>query len=180
MNRKAGVLAGLLAAVMVGVAVLDGKKNMKTLEPLTPVDNPRQAIVDAAASQIGVQDPAKYWGEVLPSAPGFKGDWCGGFALWAVHQAKLAQGVNWEIGKGFCYHLPITTEPRPGDIAYFDQPYQHHAVVEAVSAALVTTIDGNQSGSTVQRRTRPRKSVTAFYSVQPFIDQAYEHSTPST
>lgn len=156
-----------------------GKKEetVPVLEPVTPVDNPRQAVVNAAASQLGIQDPSKYWSEVVPTAPGFKGDWCGGFALWCVKQARLAPDMYWEIGKGFCYHLPITKDPFPGDIAYFDQPYQHHAVVESVGNALVTTIDGNQPGSQVVRRTRPISKVTAFYSIQPLIDNGQSRST---
>lgn len=139
-------------------------------------ENPRQKIIDAARSQLGPQNPDKYWGLVQPALMGqpHKIAWCGGFALWAIRQAGIANDVMWKIGKGFTEvnHLPRTTEPKPGDIAYFDQPYQHHAIVVAVDSDKLHTIDGNQVGNTVAERTRPFDSATAFYSIEPLIQQS--------
>ena len=134
----------------------------------------RERIVAAAQGELGSQDPSKYWDEVIPGLAGetFVGAWCGGFALWALHQAGIAQDVDWEIGKGFLFRLPRTSDPQPGDIAYFDQPYQHHAVVVSSDGVTLTSVDGNQQGSTVKMRERPVTDATAFFSVQPWIDAA--------
>lgn len=134
----------------------------------------RTRVVAVAEAEVGQQDPNKYWNEVLPPAQqntGFSGAWCGGFALWCLHQAGLARGINWEIGKGFCYQLPRTISPQPGDIAYIDQPFQHHAIVAKVGAELVTTIDGNQAGNTVRVVTRERSKITAFFSIAPLLSE---------
>ena len=157
LNREAKIGTALVVA---GMAVLFWPR---------PV---RQRIVSIAKSQLGPQDPQKYWSAVIPGAKGqvFSGDWCGGFSLWVLHQAGIGRDVPWEIGKGYLYLLPPTKDPQPGDIAYMDQPYQHHAVVAEIDGANVTTIDGNQPGDTVKIRTRPKSAWTAFYSVQPWID----------
>jgi hypothetical protein len=173
MNKKAIAGIGLvgLGAIVLSMGKIEQVKRDQ-LEPKTPTDDDlrvRMQVVNAAISQIGPQDPQKYWLDVVPEHPGFKGAWCGGFALWAIRQAGIAQDVHWEIGKGFCYQLPITKNPLPGDIAYFDQPYQHHAIVESIQDDSVNTIDGNQPGNQVLRRTRPIETVTAFYSIDPFI-----------
>jgi hypothetical protein len=141
---------------------------------LVPRMSVRKRIVLIAENELGQQDPQKYWSEVIPGAAGttFTGDWCGGFSLWVLHQAGIARDVPWEIGKGYLFRLPTTRDPQPGDIAYMDQPYQHHAVVVSSDGANVTTVDGNQPGSMVKLRTRPLSAWTAFYSVQPWIDAA--------
>ena len=136
--------------------------------------NPRQKIIDAARSQLGPQNPDKYWQDTQPALVGYpdKIAWCGGFALWALHQAGIAKDIGWKIGKGFTEinHLPRTSNPKPGDIAYFDQPYQHHAIVVSNIDGVLKTIDGNQPGNTVAERTRPTSSATAFYSIEPFLN----------
>lgn len=174
MNKKA-IGGVLMVALGSAVAILGKKESMKTLEPKTPSEpelDIRTRVVNKAAEEIGPQDPNKYWSEVLPGVSSFKGAWCGGFSLWVLHNAGLAQDVPWEIGKGFCYRLPITKDPQPGDIAYIDQPYQHHAIVESVNNGMVNTIDGNQPGNTVARRIRPVTAITAFYSIDPFIQSS--------
>lgn len=135
----------------------------------------RVRVVAAAEGELGEQDPSKYWEEVLPEhqqGTGFKGHWCGGFALWCLRQAGLARNIDWQIGRGFCFQLPRTSSPEPGDIAYIDQPFQHHAVVVTASGNSVTTVDGNQPGSSVQLRTRPRSAITAFFSIEDLIQEA--------
>jgi hypothetical protein len=161
MNREAKIGIALVAT---GAAAL----------LFWPRKSIRERIVDAAKSELGVQDPQRYWQEVIPGAAGdtFTGQWCGGFSLWVLHQAGVGQDVPWEIGKGFLYLLPRTSDPQPGDIAYMDQPYQHHAVVVESDGTSITTVDGNQPGSMVKLRTRPVSAWTAFYSVQPWIDAA--------
>jgi len=180
MNKKALGGLGLLALGAV-CAIMGKRESMNRLDPKTPEPSPepdtqdiRRIIVNVANTQIGPQDPKKYWLDVVPDHPDFHGAWCGGFTLWVLHQAGLARDINWEIGKGYCYRLPTTDSPQPGDIAYFDQPYQHHAIVEAVVGNQVYTIDGNQPGNTVARRLRPRDAVTAFYSIAPLISASLQ------
>jgi len=155
-------------ALLAGGALIIGKK-------LAP-ENPRIRVVKAAASQLGVQNPDKYWALVNPGLVNSGKAWCGGFALWALKQAGLALNTTWHTnenheGYGFAevYKLPRTKSPLPGDIAYYDQPYQHHAIVTANDGQTVSTIDGNQAGNTVAVKTRPLTSATTYYSIQPFL-----------
>lgn len=152
-----------------------GSRDMPPQGFPTDTDPRRLAVVAVARAELGKQDPSKYWDAVLPPAQqnsGFVGEWCGGFALWCLRQAGLAQNVNWEIGKGFCYRLPITLTPEPGDVVYLDQPYQHHAILSEANAERVITIDGNQAGDTVRLVTRQRSRVTAFFSIAPLLEKA--------
>lgn len=175
--KRAGVLAGL-AAIGAGLAFWSAMRDEDRPTPI-PLPEPspdvlrgRDAVVAYARGEIGQQDPAKYWGDVLPGTTGgYPPHWCGGFTLWALHQAGLAKTINWKIGKGYCYQLPITRNPQPGDMAYFDQPYQHHAVVVDVSGDTLTTVDGNQPGQTVRERTRSIAATKpVFYSIAPLLD----------
>jgi len=136
----------------------------------------RTKLLQIAVNEEGSADPLKYWqGVTTPQmateAVSRKLAWCGVFALWALKQAGIVPGTtSWVFGKGFVgpLGLPATKTPQPGDIAYIDQPYQHHALVISVNEdGSVTTVDGNQP--TVQIRKRPRGSFTAFYSIEPLL-----------
>lgn len=178
MNKGQAIGMGL-ATLVTGLLLTKRKDSVDSSNPPNSTDSDsdaRQRVVDAARSQIGPQDPAKYWGETMPSlSPAQVAQyaqsraWCGGFALWAIKQAGIAPDLNWVDGKGFCYQLPTTRDPQPGDVAYFDQPYQHHAIVVNVDGGTLYTIDGNQARNTVAERTRSVSSATAFYSIQPLI-----------
>lgn len=139
---------------------------------MAEINSERLRVLEIAQGEIGKQDPTKYWEEVLPLSDrgkGFRGAWCGGFALWCLKQAGLAPNLDWAIGRGFCYRLRATNAPKPGDVAYIDQPYQHHALVVEVMGDRVHTIDGNQLGSTVKATDRPRSKITAFYSIESLL-----------
>lgn len=143
----------------------------------------RAAIVAAAEAEIGPQQKGShevfgYWREVLPRTwtdaqvkqYAATKHWCGGFALWCLHQAGVAKDVTWRDGLGFCEveHLPRTKSPQPGDIAYTDQPFQHHAIVHSLDGGILVTIDGNQPDC--RKRTRPLPtSGIHFYSIEPFL-----------
>ena len=147
----------------------------------------RQNVVAAALSQLGTQDPLKYWRGVLPDTfnefqlelYAKSRDWCGGFALWCLKEAGLASDITWQDGRGFCYELTMTTEPKPGDVAYFAHPYQHHAIVESYDrqTGVLVSIDGNQGAPTVpgtkitavSERERRATQATAFYSIESLI-----------
>jgi hypothetical protein len=137
----------------------------------------RRAVVSVAEAELGVGRAPAYWRDVLGQewrGP-YPQHWCGAFALWCLHQVGLALSVRWLVGKGFCevQRLPKTTTPLPGDVAYLDKPFQHHAVVKAVEGEFVVTIDGNQGGPTpVQEKRRKRSAITCVYSIAPFLSAA--------
>ena len=139
--------------------------------PATPNDA-RSAVVFAALSQVGNTDPKPYWDDVLPNTDVGHADWCGAFALWALHQAGLALDRQWVIGRGFILvgpnPLPQTTDPQPGDIAYFNKN-QHEAIIESVTPGAVQLINGNGTGGAVSVSTVPRSAVTAFYSIKSLL-----------
>lgn len=136
----------------------------------------RRKVIAIADTQIGIQDPDKYWSLVCPELMGnpHKIAWCGGFALWCLREAGLCTW-NWVIYKGpgtpsgFLYHLLPTRDPKPGDIAYFDH-MQHHAIVKEVHGPFVDTIDGNamQGVEGVVSKTHPVTGCT-FYSIASLI-----------
>jgi hypothetical protein len=139
--------------------------------------NPREKIVDAAMREVGDQDPDKYWAMVQPTMKGTGAAWCGGFALWALKQAGLVPEMDWTQGKGFIFKgnrgapLPVTKNPQPGDIAYFDN-LQHHAIVRSFDplTGALETVDGNQSpGERVALRTRNIKEAAAIFSIAPLL-----------
>jgi peptidoglycan hydrolase-like protein with peptidoglycan-binding domain len=164
------------------------------------MEHVRQEVVSRARGQIGPQGKGSaevigYWRDVLP--PSWSDamvrlyaktkDWCGGFALWCLRQAGLAGAVHWIDGIGFLgpARLPRTASPEPGDVAFFPQPFQHHAVVtswERIDDLVVAdkryprwrliTIDGNQPD--VRARVREivpalRPNQVTFYSIEPLI-----------
>jgi hypothetical protein len=150
-------------------------------ENLLPGDTSdvRSAVVQIALAEVGMRkDPLVYWREVLPTSwtsaqvEQFSKNaaWCGGFALWCLRKAGLAADIDWAMGKGFCYRLATTKDPLAGDIAYFDQPYQHHAVFWERRELDVVTIDGNQAGGAVAIVRRPFSRASAYYSIASLID----------
>jgi hypothetical protein len=143
----------------------------------------RAKVVKAAEGQLDNTDASIYWKDVMGGIGGWPKDWCGAFALWALHQAGLALNVKWVQSLGFLLVAPHALKPvqvpKPGDIAYFNRS-QHHAVVRRVNAdGTVDLINGNgfnpaiQNGaiSEVAASRTHMSNVTAFYSIQPFIDQ---------
>ncbi len=148
------------------------------LKELRKWESSRELFVQVVAGELGKSDPAPYYESAgLGTNPAnWPKAWCGIFCLWGLHEAGLALDWVWEFDPaqkkyGFLYKLPITRSPQPGDIAYFAGK-QHHAIVERVSYKLVTTIDGAQVGNTVARRTRSRRKVTAFYSIDPLLGES--------
>lgn len=143
-------------------------------DPSVPPLPGRDAVVLAALSQVGSSDAARYWADVMPGVNAGKLDWCGAFALWCLHQAGLALDRHWVIGKGFIlvgpHPLPTTTDPKPGDIAYFNHN-QHQAIVSAVTASGVELVNGNGSAGKVSISTVPKSAVTAFFSIEPLLHQ---------
>jgi len=147
---------------------------------LWPVSQ-RLQVARAAQSQLGRSDASIYWADVLPGYPraSYPKDWCGGFALWTLHQARLAKNLIWIIGQGFLQNLPTTQSPEVGDIAYFDTN-QHHAVVTGVDHAsgTVDLVNGNGAGGEVSASVTPISHVAGFYSIAPLLGSESMPSAP--
>ena len=58
-------------------------------------------------------------------------EWCGLFSLHALRNAEVTT-AHWVDGLGFLgpLHLKRVPWPKPGDIAYKADPFQHHMIVE--------------------------------------------------
>lgn len=131
----------------------------------------RQLIVDAALSQVGMSDPSPYWADTSPTVDMGVSDWCGGFALWALHQAGVLLNKHWRMGLGFLLTAPplsTTKSPQIGDIAYFNHN-EHHAVVVGVSTKGIQLANGNGANGEVSLSTVQPSQVTAFYSIEPYV-----------
>ncbi len=143
-----------------------------TLLMLDQLDPRRKAVVDAALSKLGATNGNEFWADTLPGVPpsDYPKDYCGGFALWAIHQAGLGLNLDWKIGSGFLIpNLSQTKNPKPGDIAYFAHN-EHHAVVRDVSNGSVGLINGNGAGGQVTQSIAPMSTVTAFFSLEKLLE----------
>jgi surface antigen len=145
-------------------------------------DSLRQKVANAAAGEMDNDNPTKYWVDTLGVGMHPK-DWCGAFALWALHQAGLALNKKWVPSLGFLLvaptPLPITKTPKVGDIAYFNKS-QHHAVVSKVyQDNTVDLVNGNGYNPQIANGAKsevapshvPFSHVTYFFSIKPYIDQ---------
>jgi len=145
-------------------------------------DDIRKEIVRIARAEIGPQRKGSpevygYWRDVLPENwtdaqvkqyAAIK-EWCGGFCLWVLHRAGVARGVRWIDGLGFTEvnRLPHTKTPLPGDIGYKPSPYQHHFIVEALTATSLASVEANQPD--VRAYNRPIPAGITYYSIEPFL-----------
>lgn len=147
----------------------------------------RQEVVNAAAGEIGPQVKGSpqvigYWRDVLPLSwsdaqvklYAKSKEWCGGFALWCIRRAGLAQSTHWVDGQGFVgpAHLRAllaSETPQPGDVAITPVPFWHHSIVESCDAKTLVTIDGNQPDVRRKSRPRPASSQITFYSIESLI-----------
>ena len=174
MNRKLAFGGGAIGTALVLAALAGTRSFSPTVKP--PLSR-RALVVKMAASQLGVQDPSLYWQDAYGSVPPTGYAWCGVFALWVLRRA-LGVTWKWVAGLGFIWvddsgkrsstpRLPTVRTPQPGDIAYFDQPYQHYAVVESVSGNTVTLIAGNTPD--VNRYDEPLSKASAYYSIASLV-----------
>lgn len=160
-SRYAAYGAGALAALGLGYA-------------LWPVPR-RTRVTNAATSRLGSSDASEAWRDVLPAGyppSSYPPDWCGAFALWCLHQAGLGLDIGWVVGVGFLEKLPITSDPQPGDIAYFTNN-QHHAVVtDLLGNNRLGLVNGNGTGGKVSASSIDKSQAAAFYSIAPLVAQA--------
>lgn len=135
----------------------------------------RKRVVSFARSEVGQKNLDKYFADAAPQFIGQHPEWCGIFALWCLHQAGLAKDKTWKTGLGFLETppaLPKTTDPKPGDVAYFTK-YSHQAIVASVNAdGSLETINGNGTGGVVSIGHPHKTDAFAFYSISKLIEQA--------
>jgi hypothetical protein len=137
-------------------------------------DRIRKRIVDIAVRESkGTPRVSTYWREVLKPADQLTPpkDWCGAFVLWVLHTAGIALDTKWAVGSGFLSHLPITKNPKPGDVAYLAH-LQHHALVTGDNGNEISLMNGNGFGGLITPSTMQRSAITAFYSIDPYLQQA--------
>lgn len=141
----------------------------------------RASIVEIAMSQEENEDPTEYWLDVGCNPVAMikaRKHWCGAFALWCWHQAGILVGVNWLIGSGLSHSqfgLTLTSDPQPGDLAYFTTN-QHYAIVAEASPGMVCLVNGNSRNkdnrvgpTKVVINERPRAVVKSFYSIKAHV-----------
>lgn len=152
----------------------------------------RQSVVACAREYLYETDSSCFWQDVCPSIAGStaKLAWCGAFALHVLRKCGLTDW-HWVLRKGFIWcddngrnlkapRLPITRNPKPGDIAYFNLPFQHYAIVieqttmGAAKRRAVHLIAGNTPDvdESVADITKP-----VFFSIQPLIAAKASQST---
>lgn len=130
----------------------------------------RARVLEVARREIGNDDDQYFWDEVLGGGPPYPSAWCGAFALWVLQHAGITDRP-WVIEKGFLLvepKFPTTKDPKPGDVAYIHEPYQHHAIVESIDGDDVHLIAGNTPSDDVARQVYKRNRVV-FYSIEPFL-----------
>jgi hypothetical protein len=120
---------------------------LNTGEALDMKDAKRSELITVAESEVS-SDAVKgsaivlgYWRDACPQMNSDqlrwayeREQWCGVFTLWCLHQVGLAKRFDWNVGKGYvgAAKLQTTIRPKPGDIAYDNEPNQHYAVNEPV------------------------------------------------
>lgn len=134
----------------------------------------RNRVIQIAKSQVGNgagDDWAKYLVDTVEYWPEEKIPWCGIFATWVLHKAGLTS-QKWKYGAGISSILERTNNPKPGDILYIDQPYQHHGIITAIDGDTVYSVDGNSPGDIVDNRKRSIGEIDAFYSIGPLVGES--------
>jgi len=130
----------------------------------------RAKLLEIAYCELGRKDPARYWLGANGALPDKPRAWCGVFYLWCLREADLCNWL-WH-GLFFSRKLLTTTDPQPGDLAYFDQPYQHHAMVQSVDGDTLKLIQGNYGvpGHVAESECSIAKKKPVFYSIQRLVD----------
>lgn len=140
----------------------------------------RDKLLQIAYAELGNSDPHRYWLEAFgsdPNTPKRKLSWCGIFCLYCMRKLELCDWM-WITGKGFLFRLHITTKPQPGDIAYFNAPFQHHALVQSVEGNTLKLIQGNYGtpGHVGESTCSIAEKRPVFYSIEPLIQARLERA----
>lgn len=132
----------------------------------------RARVVEIARAEVGQRRLDVYFADAAPQYVGQHPEWCGIFALWCLHQAGLLREKTWKTGLGFLEtspRLPRTSDPRPGDICYFEK-YQHQSVVLANNGdGTVSVANGNGAGGVVSLSRPSIDEAAGIYSISNAI-----------
>jgi len=133
----------------------------------------RTKLLNNAYCELNNRDPSAYWRECIGQVPKKAYAWCGIFALYCLRKTGLCNW-SWAIApdkSGFLFRLPRTTDPQPGDVAYFDQPYQHHALVQSVDGDTLYLIQGNYGtpGHVAESTCSIKLKKPAFFSIDKLV-----------
>lgn len=172
--KRWGVAAATLAAVFGSLVWWRERRPGAEHPGVCTEESLRARVVAAGLTQVGKRELDVYFADAAPQFVGLKPEWCGIFALWAMRQAGLGKGVQWKTGLGFVepQKFPRVSMPKAGDLAYYDQPYQHQALVAGVRDERVDLINGNGKGGVVSLSSPLLSKATAYYSLQKWIDAA--------
>lgn len=137
--------------------------------PVVEIDAYRLAVLAIAHDEIGKTDPSEYWQESFGSVPVKHYAWCGIFDLFCLRRAGLAHFL-WSVAQkrpGFLFRLHTTKNPEPGDTAYFNTPYQHHAIVTRREGDSLWLVQGNYGtpGRVAESFCSIKQKKPTFYSI---------------
>ena len=154
----------------------------------------RDYLIDVAASKLGdyrkgSREVEAIWRDVLPESWTNKQveqyaatkDWCGGFVLHCLREARLTD-VRWKDGGGFVIPLlgyaSVTKTPRPGDIGIRVGPkgkevYHHFLVVNWDGPHGWGSIDGN-TPTCARKHHTSLDPTTVFYSIEKLLPELPE------
>ncbi len=150
----------------------------------------RARILEIASLEVGPQVKGsrrvyEYWRDVLPpewtdaqvKLYAKTKEWCGGFALWCLRAAGIAQDVHWHDGIGFLgpAHLKPTRTPSRGDVGVKPIPFAHHWIFKYEYDGWLYGIGGNTPGVKEQRFRRDEVTV---YSISPLLDSTDRDTDP--
>lgn len=150
----------------------------------------RDRIIEIAEAEIGPQAKGSdkvfgYWRAALPpewtdaqvKLYAKTREWCGGFTLWCLKQAGIAQDVSWKDGIGYLgpAHLKQTRTPSRGDVGVKPHPFAHHWLFKYEYDGWFYGIGGNTPGVKEQRF---RKDQVVFYSIDPFLPEETRDTNP--
>lgn len=138
-------------------------------------DDKRAEVLSIAAGELGNKDPSAYWLDTYGHLPEHAYQWCGVFALWCFRQASLTDWT-WIAGRGFLLNhdpdnLHPTLQPEPGDVAYFDKPFGHHALVQRREGDTLYLIQGNYGlpGHVAESTASIAAKHPAFFSIARWV-----------
>jgi hypothetical protein len=150
----------------------------------------REYLLDCARAKLGdyrkgSPEVEALWGRVLEpgslAAQQVKSyaktkDWCGGFTLDCLREAKLTE-FYWKDGSGYVIRLlgygSVTKSPKPGDIGIRvgpkENPVYHHFLVERWAGPNDwDSIDGN-TPTCARKHHTSLDPTTVFYSIEKLL-----------
>lgn len=168
-------LGAVAVAGAVGLVALRRRRAATAPEQPVPAARPttRADIVNIARAELGQREGTKYWAEVLAAGQEKPPHtWCGAFLLWVLRVAGVTDWT-YDPGGAWFFKLPITRDPKPGDIVFFEDK-RHVAMVDSVSAdgQRLKLIDGAGTGGAVSTRTVDRSAPSSIVSIGPLVGEA--------